>query len=300
VVLLAGWWYLRNLSLYGEILGLRTHVAIAGSRTIDLFILLTSEWYGFWVSYWARFGAVNILVGQEIYFLYAMLSVVALIGLVLWVRRQIARNRWPSLLIVSVLVLYTLGVLIGVIRWTMVTYASQGRLMFPAIAPISVTMALGIVELETERWRQHVAVVTTAVLASIAGLIPLTHIAPAYAQPKTIATIPATATPVEASFNGLTLLAVETYSVTAYEGGRVPITLYWQVESPLAHDYSIFLHVFGRDMDEIGKIDTYPGGGVLPTTAMQPGSIIRTYWIELDSEFEAPTAIQFRLAWAYQ
>ena len=38
---------------------------------------------------------------------------------------------------------YVLLVFVGVIRWTMMTPASQGRLMFPAITAISLGLWLG-------------------------------------------------------------------------------------------------------------------------------------------------------------
>ena len=40
VLLIAGWWYVRNLQLYGELFGLETMVAIAGPRAMTLSALI--------------------------------------------------------------------------------------------------------------------------------------------------------------------------------------------------------------------------------------------------------------------
>ncbi len=293
---LAGWWYLRNVALYGEPLGLNTHVAIAGTRSIDLITLLTTEWYAFWVSYWALFGAVNILASGQVYFFYALLSLVAVIGLTLWARREIRARRWAYLLIPGLLTLQILIVLVGVIRWTMTTYASQGRLVFPVIAPISTLMAFGIVQMESAEWHKHVVLASVIFLALIAGTAPFLYIAPTYATPPTVTMIPETATSIHAQFAGLELVAAKTHSVTVSAGELVPITLYWRTEAPLAENYSIYLHALGRDNEEIGKVDSYLGGGLLPTSHLQPNTIIRDeYWLELDPIFEAPTSVRIQV-----
>ena len=50
VLLIAGWWYLRNVQLYGELFGLDTMVAIAGPRSMSL-LDLVPEFDGFRYSY---------------------------------------------------------------------------------------------------------------------------------------------------------------------------------------------------------------------------------------------------------
>ncbi len=292
----AGWWYARNLILYGELLGLQTHVAIAGGREIDLLTLLRHEWYGFWVSYWALFGAVNILADQAVYTFYALLGAAALIGLVLWGMRRLREQARASLLMPGLLAFQILMVLAGVIRWTMTTYASQGRLMFPVIGGLSTLTALGLLHLLPTRWHTGAAAILAGLLALVAAAAPFRYIAPAYARPPEIATTPDDATPVEADFQGLNLVAARVESVVTGPGGRIPVTLYWRVDERLAQNYSIYLHALGREAQEIGKIDTYPGGGSLPTSQMEPGTIIEDrYSLELDPTFEAPTRLRVQV-----
>lgn len=292
-LVLAGWWYARNLILYNELLGTNTHIAIVGGRQIGLWEL-RREWYGFWVSYWALFGAVDILADQEAYLFYAAISWLAVGGLIWWVVRTIMRKTWGELLLPALLALQVAITFAGVLRWTTITYASQGRLMFPVIGAISGLMAYGMLNwLPRSAWRMGGLALVAIPLLLIAIIAPFRYIAPTYALPPTISEIPPTATPVGVEFGGLELVAVETYNVTAQEGGRIPITLYWRANRPLEQNYSLYLHALGRGYEEIGKIDSYPGAGALPTTLMQPGVIIRdTYSIRLEEDFPAPTIVR--------
>lgn len=52
-----------------------------------------------------------------------------------------------------ILGLHVAVVLIALIRWTLMTYASQGRLMFPAIASIAILFALGLEQFGHGVWR---------------------------------------------------------------------------------------------------------------------------------------------------
>ncbi len=292
-LILAGWWYVRNLVLYGELLGLNTHVAIAGTRSIRLLDLIAREWYGFWVSYWALFGAVNILADPAVYTFYASLQILALGGVLGWAVERLRARDLESLLLPSLFAFQTGMVLAGVIRWTLTTYASQGRLMFPVISALSVLTALGLVRLVPEQWRRYLVAAVGLPLLAVAVLAPFHYIAPVYAPPHFVTTIPVDTTPIGAFYDGLELVAVKSESVTVEEGGRIPITLYWRATQPLDQNFSLYLHALGRNAQEIGKIDSYPGAGSLPTTRMQPGVIIEDpYSLELDADFEAPTALR--------
>jgi hypothetical protein len=292
-LLLGSWWYVRNIVLYGELLGLGTHVAIAGGREIGLWALIHREWYGFWVSYWALFGAVNILADRIVYQFYALLAALTVLGLGWWIFRRVQTKSWEEMLLPGLLGVQIVVVLVGVIRWTMTTYASQGRLMFPVIGALSGLTALGLLNWLPEKLRAGAFGVVSAPLLLIAVIAPFRYIRPTYAPPTPLADVPESANPVNAFFGDLELVAIETKSVTVEEGGRIPITLYWRAAGPIEEEYSLYLHALGREAEEIGKIDSFPGAGSLPTTQMEPGAIIPdSYSLELDPSFEAPTRLR--------
>lgn len=289
---IAGWWYLRNLRLYGELLGLDTMVAIAGPREPITLWELRREWYGFWVAYWALFGGVSILADPIVFRFLEVLSVVAVAGLVWWVVGTIRHRAWDDLLIPGLLLVQVAVTSVGLVRWTLMTYGSQGRLMFPIIAAISALLALGLLNWIPERWRPTVSGVAAIPLLGVAIISPFRYIAPAYAPPPTVDTVPTDATPVGLHFGDLEIVALGTEDITTEEDGWVPVTVYLRANAPITSNLSLYLHALGRDAEEIGKIDTYPGGGSLPTTAMEPSLIYADHYsIGLDEQFTTPTAV---------
>ncbi|MCZ7547156.1 MAG: DUF2142 domain-containing protein [Anaerolineae bacterium] len=128
----AGWWYWRNIALYGEPLGLETMVAIAGPRDpVPSYLDLLAEFEGFRRSYWGVFGWFNVLAGAPFYIFTDLLATLAAVGLAWWGAQRARARRWDALLPPALLAAQVAVVALGVLSWTRQTPASQGRLMFP-------------------------------------------------------------------------------------------------------------------------------------------------------------------------
>jgi hypothetical protein len=82
-----------------------------------------------------------------------------------------------------VLIGWVLIILLSLLRWTSQTLASQGRLAFPAIAPISILVAYGLAGWANRAWRQRIAVSVCGVAFLLAVAMPFWVIQPAYAKP---------------------------------------------------------------------------------------------------------------------
>lgn len=293
-LLVCGWWYARNVWLYGDVTGLNVMIAIAGPRTVTLPQLL-SEWYGFYLSFWGVFGAFTILPGMWAQWLFHALTVAALIGLgvALWRRR--GRVSFPVLL----LALFCALTFAGVVRWTMQTPASQGRLLFGAIAPLALGLAAGLLAYFGERAARAVAFTLGATLALAAALIPPLDIAPQYAPPPVVAegALPADFRPVRAVLgDGLELVGYTADEAPRRPGEGQPVTLYWRAAQPLSHDDSLALILFGRDNTGLGVIDTWPGRGRLPLTQMQTGVLYAdSITLPIAAEAATPSLLRLRV-----
>jgi hypothetical protein len=117
VLSIAGWWYARNLQLYGELFGLDTMVAIAGPRSLSV-LDLAPEFDGFRYSYWALFGAVNIVTFPLAYAIFDLFTLLSILGCAIWFVRNRRGDRVALMLIFAG---YVLLVLVGMIRWTMMS-----------------------------------------------------------------------------------------------------------------------------------------------------------------------------------
>jgi 4-amino-4-deoxy-L-arabinose transferase-like glycosyltransferase len=302
----AGWWYIRNLTLYGELFGTRTMVAVAGPR-LEPFTLGTwlGEFEGFLVGYWGWFGGVNITTAQPFYLLMNVITGLALIGLI-WIivdnirryRQRLSLGGMASrdyLLYVALLGSIVAIGFVSFLTWTAQTYASQGRLLFPFIAAISTLTALGLsFWLRTKRVKSLLPLA----LALVALVIPFATIAPQYAPPPPLTALPDTVRPVYARFGDVALLGYETPDQRYQPGDQLPITVYWEVLNPSDRDLSLYLHAVNPAGDVIGRIDSFPGAGRLRTTTWQPGAIYAdSYRIPLDLTAEDRYKLRVQVGW---
>ena len=314
-LVVCGWWFWRNQVLYDEWLGLNTMVAVAGPRIppITLGQLIRDEWVGFWLSYWGIFGPFTIRAGDWAYLFFDALTLWALAGGA-WALFRLRRWPRPEMLVLGLFCALTL---VGVVRWTLQTFASQGRLMFGAVAPLSIFMAAGLVapfeawpsqrvnlKLELGAWKLGVGDlgfgVLTFLLALSAAILPVADIAPRYAPPPVIAEsgLPTNLHPTQVRFgDSIELIGYTSDDTPRHRGETQSVTLYWRALKPMTTDYALALHLLGRGAAEVGKIDTWPGGGNAPTSQWAAGAIIAdAYLIPIDSQAEAPSLLKLNLA----
>ena len=305
----AGWWYLRNLRLYGDLTGLASMVDIAGRRqgAPTLFALL-GEFQGFRISFWGLFGAVNILLLPTwIYWVLDGFSLLAVTGLGVRVWRTRGRGWRDNAITRAGLLMLIAWVAIesvALIRWTMMTMASQGRLLFPAISAICLFWALGLAK-ETWSGAKNGLVLRgsrpmgLAMLFLLAATAPFVAIRPTYARPPilTAADVPSSARAFNVTYGGvMRLLAYELRQAEVRPGETVAVTLYWQALAPMKEDYSLYIHLFGWQYQPLGQRDSYPGGGNYQTSFWSPGQVVRdTYLVRVDPELAGPVAAEIEV-----
>ena len=88
LALLTGWWFLRNLTIYGEFFGTATMLENFGGRNIPLAQLLLREFDGLRVSYWGLFGSFSIYTHRIHYLLMDALSLIGALGLFVYFWRR--------------------------------------------------------------------------------------------------------------------------------------------------------------------------------------------------------------------
>jgi 4-amino-4-deoxy-L-arabinose transferase-like glycosyltransferase len=308
LLVLAGWWYARNLSLYGEFFGTRMMAEVAGVREGGFTLqTMLSEFQGFRFGYWGVFGAFNIMTFRWFYDVMDVITLLAAVGLTLhlW-RRRVDRD---FIFRVGLLTLIVVIGSVGVIAWTAQTYASQGRLLFPYVAATSSLMAVGLTNLPPlpplhgmERGRTAFSVwIGVTLFGAFALIVPFASIAPQYVPPAPLAALPDTARQVYARYGDVALIGYESPDLRYQQGDTVPITLYWQVLDRSTRDLSLYLNAVVGDGDVIGKVDSYPGAGRLRTTTWQPGAIYAdTYGIPLDTAARGQSQLRIQVGcWFY-
>jgi len=285
----AGWWYLRNLRLYGDLSGLNAFIEILGKRDVPASLSqLWRERYSFMAGYWGNFGGLNVPMSAWVYRVLNSIAVAAGLGLIAGLIRAQVRNTriqrserntdddyvqiWVPGFVLCIL--WALGVLLPWIQWARVTWSSQGRLVFAALPVWSMLLALGLGAWIPLHWRRWIVGAFTLFLLGLSVAAPFTWIRPAYEQPEPLneAQIEAIPHRTRVDFdNTMRLLGHDLETNTTKPGSQVAVTLYWEALAPTEEDYVVFVHLLDEHELVVAQRDTLPGLGLLSTTHLEPG-----------------------------
>lgn len=323
-LLIAGWWHIRNLQLYGEPLGIITQATLAGSRGMyfdlaDLF----AEFQQFRMSFWGLFGASNIQLASIFYVLFDLGTFLSLAGclfliLQLLAIRDFAYARYELAHLLTLA--SALGLLwLGIFYLGSLTPVTQGRVLFPLIGALGPLLAVGLVE--TVWWLvfwlrppnldfvragdavpkellQRCMLWQLRALGIAAFLAPLTVIAGQYGAPSPVDAPPPSARPVYAEFGDVALVAYEHSDRRYSAGDQVRLTLYWQVRAPSKDDNSLFLRLLDDNQQTIGRYTTFPGAGSLRTSRWRADAIYPDeYIIPISSAAYGSYPFDLRVEW---
>jgi hypothetical protein len=284
---ISGWWYVGHAS------ALSAHVGGVG-----LAFALQQAFR----SYWGLFGWGNVPAGELFYAGVGIVSIIGAGGVLLllageyWRRGKFERRRFARFLLPGVWTLLVVGVKI----WRACLGAQvEGRTLFSAISVISLTLVLGLWAWIPRRYGRAAALVLCAGLFGLALVVPSCYITPAYARPETFALeeVPFDIRDLDIAYGDALFLlgySLERERVTAGEG--LPIKLYWVARKRMIQDYTISLRLLGRQGEQIGALDTFPGGGNYPTRLWLPGEVVcDEYIIPIAQDARVPTAGAIRV-----
>lgn len=299
IAIVAGWWYVRNLNLYGDLTGLNVASQLAGLRPAGTNIAqLLAEFQLFQMSFWGLFGILNIQGNLLFYALVNFAVLLSLFGVLFLVMQLIsirdfsyARRELYGLVFILAAVLFSL---IAYIVWASQVATYEGRVLFPFLGAIMPFIAVGLVEVvwwilfllsppERSFVRAGEAVTETTLREGIVWpvrflglmtlLIPFYAIFPAYAPPAPQETIDVEATPVYANYGTVELVGYDVSDRRYVPGDWVDVTLYWKPQDVTQTDNMLSLGLVGPDGTLVGQLDTIPGAGTLRTTAWEPGKV---------------------------
>ncbi|GAB4516958.1 MAG: hypothetical protein OHK0046_23080 [Anaerolineae bacterium] len=291
VAVLAGWWYVRNLTLYGDPLAVNATSALWG-RTFE--VAATSgdplaEIVRIWRSFWLMIGHLHLpVLGPRWLYVYAMVLVgIGLTGLWRVFRRFPAQRGILGLLLLTcALVIVTL--LVG----TRGVDISYGRLLFPMLPALAVLMVWG--------WRQWVGRLGTVFLIAplivMALITPDTVIRPAYPPLVPVAAVPETARRLDVGAETFDLLAYTLQDQVVQPGDDLRFSLY--LRGTHAENPALVLSVVDlRTPDEaLGQVQVYPGMAALDS--INPAQVYRAVLrVPLDADAElTPTLLALQIA----
>jgi hypothetical protein len=303
VLTVAGWWYLRNWLLYGEVTGTEMMVRIFGARAAPL---TGAQWLAqlseVWETFWIGFGWGNIRAAPWVYAFLRVLVVLSSLGLVVGLVRRRAQLRVTLVKAVPLIVLAAwIGfAFVELVHWMDITQAPHGRLFFPVLPALAPLLVYGLAQW-APRIVEPFAARTWAVSLFALGLAsPFVVLRPAYAFPRLLyeSQVPATAHRVDVTYGAqVKLLAYEVSPNHALPGESISLTLYWQGLAQMDADYSVGIHLQNSQRQVIGERNSYPGHGMLPTRLWRVGQIVQdTYWVPVAAEAPTSGVVQIQVA----
>ena len=325
VLVIAGWWYARNVVLYGEPTGLRAMYEVVGRRT-DFGQDLWGEFRGLRRSFWGLFGWFSIPMPEWVYLALDVLSGLALIGLGLalwaWLRRGLGREAWRSWrdrvpgwgaagrpISLAILSLWLGVTLLSLVRWTSLTKGSQGRLLYGAVAAIAILLVVGVrswLAGQHHRWIATGVLLSGAMLA-LAGAAPWAWIGPEYARPFEISQLPGGAIPQEVWFgDDIVLRGVRFQQDTVLPGDVLRLNLYWETWRPAADSPGVMVwlrliqespHTDDVAGGVVGLEDAYPGSGTFPIALWPVNRMIADrQYVRVGHDAQAPMVARLDVA----
>jgi hypothetical protein len=306
--LVCGWWFVRNLVLYGELMGTDawlSHTATVRPEPIGFFDVVPFL-QGLEMSYWAMFGWFNIAAAPWMYKVWWTLVRLAGFGLVFvlvdqWTPRRSSRAVQAGLVVLALSFLLIFG---SVWRFIMIVLGSQGRYLMPATAAISVLVVLGLDRLILRCFTPGLALFLGLGNLAAALICLFAFILPAYARPTIVeeSDLPENMMRFDIAFEGtpIQLLGGVVEADGVHPGETVAVSLYWRALEKPQEDPIVFVQILGEGAEPVVGVDCYPGRGNFPATLWQPGVIYRDrYFLPVAADAEAPTiaALHAGLHW---
>ncbi len=283
VVVIAGWWFVRNYQLYGEPTGVQRMNELWGGRDPRTsFWLAVSEIPYAWTSLWGRFGYGQIPMSDLIYIGALIVTVISLIGLFSAILRR--RSIFDAIQVkqLSLVIFSALLFAAALFGYMMTSTAGpMGRFYFPGLSAFGVLLSVGLLQVASsllQRAKSNFSLVITRYFVPIVSLLLALvaffgYFVPAYAQPQLIdANTLKIDQPINVTFDGqIELLGAEIDRSSVQPGDPIRVTLYWRALQSIDQSYVEFVHLIDRDGIIVAQRDTWPGRGMFPTVLWQAG-----------------------------
>jgi len=280
--LVSGWWFWRNLQLYGDPIAwnvwMSTYSEFARKLPISWHYAGRFLWDQF-TSFWGKFGWGRVMLPTSLYLVLLLVTLAGLYGIV----RHLFRPR-PDRSVEShrVVVLFLIagGFLVSTWRLGLSqdTVAAQGRFLFPALPAIATLLSIGWSAWWPQEKREQACRVllcgpmVLSICVVLCLLLPV-HIHPVHAG------LPLTAQPVAQGMLGEWWEVVGWHASAPIIGKEWSLTLYWRARRPLTDEARKlapyrYIRLLTPDGQVLAGCDGIPTAGRFPPPAWSPDVVV--------------------------
>lgn len=291
---IAGWWYLRNASIYGDVFGLSLFRQTYQHTTLDVLVFATwrDAWQQLMRSAWGVYGWMTITAPAWWYLVTSTITIMGMCGIVFAYRirpPRLSSMWWGFVAVIGLTAawLVSFALTVGSVAW-------QFRLALPAIPALAIMMAVGITVGLNIALAPRNLLICAVCLALVQQWIWWQHVLPRFplSMPAPALTAQALATPTEAVFaaptagGGISLLDY-TLNGTLAPASTIDVTARWQALSRAPVAWSVFIWVVD-EQKAVFVQQTQPLFPMIPTTAWSPGDrVYSTHQIVIPADLPA-------------
>ncbi len=251
----SGWWVLRNLRLYGDLVGLTAAKQGLAPNYYptplslpQLMALLPQMFWQTFQSSWGHFGWLAFPLAPTVFYLIAGLHIPAVAGLLLK-RNTAALRRWESWALAA----GWLGLMAGFVYYNRETNASgwQGRFLFPGLSITAIGFVAGW-RLWVKRHERLFAELMAGCGLALTLYAAFGVVFPAYLPPHFLPAETTTPGDCAATFpGGLELVGCELKPQRTRVGSRLTLTLYWKAQQPPPAPYTFVVDSYTQYGDPV-------------------------------------------------
>ncbi len=268
LALLSGWWFARNLLLYGDLLATGPHSQIYGQPVYQsLPEFLRAIWASF-RGFWANLAWGNYLLPPLAYGALAVATILAAVGGALALR-DVDRDRRPLALLLLSIGMAGAGF---AILYAYIAPFPSGRLLFTAAPALAIWFAMGL-----HRLHRALPATFTLGLLGLSLYVLFFLIAPAYQLPLAGESALAQAShKLRVDVAGqIELVAYDLSPTRVRTGEPAQVTLYWRALQDGSLPLVTTIQLLTRSsLQRILQVDKLSGSSMYPADLWQAGDLI--------------------------
>lgn len=274
-LVISGWWFLRNWTLYGDLTGTLPMLEILSLRQDMSVSVLIRELPGLFRSWWGTFGCTA--PPGWFYLPYLALVLGGLAGLVVDRRRM--RRNWP---VVGIWLAWLALMFVAYVRWNWIIHAAKGRLLYPAMVVVAGLLGRGWAAWSGRyRWLAP-ALLGLSAMGAVA--VPFTVMIPAVSPPPIYSSVADVhpGQPLDGRFGSeIGLVGYDLDATSLEPGDWLDLTLYWHALAQPPEHYVLAIQLVSavpHDTATLVNFNTWTGGGSYPTGYWHPGDVIADHY----------------------
>lgn len=305
ILVLTGWYFVRNQIIYGDPLAYRLIAASAlpprdAPLTFAELTQINLPWL--WQTFWG--GPTPGDFPQALLIPLLVAFILGLIGFALYMAREHHALGADRLVMLALMLGWLAFILFAQLQFIRTAGGTdQGRYLFPAISTIAMIYILGWSEIV---WRgvsfvrrpfsfstaqRGLAIFVTAFFVALPVFVLAAYTVPAYAAPPQYdpAALDQKAARINADFENGMLLRGYTLSSRALTcSDKLGVTLFWTSEGRIKDSYRVFAHLVNDKGKVGGNKDVIPGRGAFPTVYWKPDARLQdTIYVPLNRGAQA-------------